>query len=314
MNLTIVIPAYNAAGHLADSLRALEEFARAGVEILLIDDGSEDHTVEVFYAHTRDWPAARCVKADHRGLAATRNRGIVEASREFLAFMDSDDMLCLEGAKAMIQALQVSRAPAVRGGETTREAGQAPECNRGKATNRVLKADRAMLQGFGGTLRFIYRTDFLISKGLTYPEDVTFAEDLIFYVRFAIACPEFLDISVIYYCYTVGRVEQMTAQSRAASWDALPRALERCINEVESGGRNLQVSVAAMIKWYALRGLPQVDSAIRRSPRIELRRLAKTAPRRLGLTDSQVNGRLFLVILNRLCAKFLGLNVGGWGR
>ena len=300
MDLTVIIPSYNSSGHLADSLRTLEAMASAGAEVVLIDDGSEDDTVKVFSELTRDWPAARAVQTSHRGLAATRNRGVLEASRKFLAFLDSDDSLCLEGVREMLNDLERSAAPAVRGGEISREVGQVPECRHRGGERKILKADRVMLEGFGGTLRFIYRRDFLIAHGLNYPENLGFAEDLVFYVRLAMACPEFVDINVDFYCYTVGRAGQMTAKSRADSWNTLPASLEMCIAEASTGSPELRASVAAMVRWYAIRGLPQVDSEIRRLPKKQLKGISKSARRQLGVSRLEVNRRLLMIGLSRV--------------
>lgn len=303
MNLTVVIPTYNAAGHLGESLPALREFALAGAEILLVDDGSDDNTAEVFSDMSSGWPTARVVQAPHKGLGATRNRGIIEASREFLAFMDSDDALCLGGASAMIEELQTSGAPAVRGGEISRQAGQIHQCRRGDGTKRMLRADRAMLRGFGGTLRFIYRREFLISQGLQYPENLSFAEDLVFYVRFAMACPEFLDMHVDYYCYTTGRAGQLTSQDRADTWRVLPGSLDVCIGEAALGSPDLRASVAALVNWYALRGLPQADPYVRQDLRPQLRELSKSARRRLRISRVGVGRRLATIGLARLFSR-----------
>ena len=89
--VSVIIPTFNRATTLPASIESVQRQTHPVGEIIVVDDGSEDGTsevVEVFgdgvtYIHQRQ-----------QGVSAARNRGISQASGEWLAFLDSDDRWC----------------------------------------------------------------------------------------------------------------------------------------------------------------------------------------------------------------------------
>lgn len=87
---TIVVPAYNVAATIGDTLRSLLAQTATDFEIVVVDDGSSDDTVAV--VRSFDDPRIRLVQQANRGLAGARNTGIAEARGQFVGFCDSDDL------------------------------------------------------------------------------------------------------------------------------------------------------------------------------------------------------------------------------
>jgi glycosyltransferase involved in cell wall biosynthesis len=84
--LSVVIPVYNAAGHLAECLEHLSKSSFRDFECIVVDDGSTDNSAEVARAF-----GARVIRTEgRRGPAHARNRGAAEATGEILFFIDSD--------------------------------------------------------------------------------------------------------------------------------------------------------------------------------------------------------------------------------
>ena len=84
--ISVVICAYNAADTLDECLRHTCALAYPNLDILVVDDGSTDTTVEIVERHSR----ARLVTIDHAGLSVARNEGYREAAGEIIAYLDSD--------------------------------------------------------------------------------------------------------------------------------------------------------------------------------------------------------------------------------
>jgi len=82
--ISVTIPAYNGAQFLDSALASINAQRFADLEVLLIDDGSEDEL--------RPPASVRYFRQQHSGPSAARNRGIRESRAEFLAFLDIDDM------------------------------------------------------------------------------------------------------------------------------------------------------------------------------------------------------------------------------
>lgn len=88
---TVVIPTYNRAGFIADTLRSVLAQTFAAFEIVVIDDGSKDNTATVVQQFTDARLHYHAKENGERGLA--RNYGLARAQGEYVLFLDSDDVL-----------------------------------------------------------------------------------------------------------------------------------------------------------------------------------------------------------------------------
>lgn len=96
MFFSVIIPTYNRKPILQKCLRALERQHLAangavdGYEVVLVDDGSTDGTVEWFSSHSAEFPHLRIFTQDHQGPSAARNLGVEKATGDTIVFIDSD--------------------------------------------------------------------------------------------------------------------------------------------------------------------------------------------------------------------------------
>jgi glycosyltransferase involved in cell wall biosynthesis len=90
MFLTVITPTYNRQPILAKCLTALENQTFDSYELLVVDDGSSDGTVEWLAANAAQFPHVRVVQQAHGGITAARNRGVTEAKGDVVVFVDSD--------------------------------------------------------------------------------------------------------------------------------------------------------------------------------------------------------------------------------
>ncbi|MBW4671088.1 MAG: glycosyltransferase [Cyanomargarita calcarea GSE-NOS-MK-12-04C] len=87
---SVVIPTYNRKPILEKCLRALEKQNVQGYEIVLVDDGSTDGTLEWLEAHKEEFPHVKSFLQDHAGPSAARNLGVEKALGDTIIFIDSD--------------------------------------------------------------------------------------------------------------------------------------------------------------------------------------------------------------------------------
>ena len=95
MFFSVVIPTYNRKPILEKCLKALEvqvlsENAVTDYEIVLVDDGSTDGTLEWLETHKDNFPHVRTFEQEHMGSAAARNLGVEKAKGDTIIFIDSD--------------------------------------------------------------------------------------------------------------------------------------------------------------------------------------------------------------------------------
>lgn len=93
LNISVIIPVYNASAYLKKAVESALQFEEVK-EILLIEDGSTDHSLEICQRLTSENARIQLLqhpdKGNH-GAGASRNLGLEKASQEFIAFLDADD-------------------------------------------------------------------------------------------------------------------------------------------------------------------------------------------------------------------------------
>ncbi len=87
--ISVVIPNYNNSGFLIECLESVLNQTYDNKEVILIDDGSTDESMQVLFPYQ---DRIRIIATENRGAAAARNTGILSAKGEFISFLDSDDV------------------------------------------------------------------------------------------------------------------------------------------------------------------------------------------------------------------------------
>lgn len=100
--VSVIIPAYNAARYLPETLASALGQTLSDIEVIVVDDGSKDNTAQV----AQSFPAVRCVHQQNAGVSAARNTGAAHARGEFLAFLDSDDLWHPDKLRQQVEALR----------------------------------------------------------------------------------------------------------------------------------------------------------------------------------------------------------------
>lgn len=103
--ISVIIPVYNGETFLKDTLESVGESTYKNLEILIVDDGSTDHSSEIYRECGQRDSRIRYVYQKNAGIVAARNRGIEEASGDYICFCDQDDLISKEMYQIMIERL-----------------------------------------------------------------------------------------------------------------------------------------------------------------------------------------------------------------
>lgn len=96
MKLSIILPVYN-TGHLVEkAINSLLNLKNIDLEILCMNDGSTDNSWEKLQEIEKKYNQVKLINKQNEGLSMTRNRGIQEASGDYVYFLDSDDWVNTE--------------------------------------------------------------------------------------------------------------------------------------------------------------------------------------------------------------------------
>jgi CDP-glycerol glycerophosphotransferase len=91
--ISVVVPIYNVEDYLSECLESIAAQTFSDLEAILVDDGSTDGSRAIADAFVARDPRFKLVGQPNAGLGAARNTGTAAASGEYLAFVDSDDVL-----------------------------------------------------------------------------------------------------------------------------------------------------------------------------------------------------------------------------
>lgn len=89
LRVSVIIPTHNRAHYLGEAVESVLGQSYGNREVIVVDDGSTDRTVDVVAAFGEH---VALVRQDNRGTGAARNAGVARASGDFLAFLDDDDI------------------------------------------------------------------------------------------------------------------------------------------------------------------------------------------------------------------------------
>ena len=106
--VSVVVPVYNVAAYLDTCLESLAQQTFEDLEVVMVDDGSTDESAEIAERFAARDSRFRLVQKANAGLGAARNTGARHASGEFLAFVDSDDVVPRHAYEYLLGALDES--------------------------------------------------------------------------------------------------------------------------------------------------------------------------------------------------------------
>lgn len=99
--ISVILPAYNAGKYIGEALQSIINQTVPVHEIIVVDDGSTDHTKEV----VSNFPV-RYIYQTNKGTAAALNTGIEQSSGDYLAFLDADDIWMPQRLYLQLQAFE----------------------------------------------------------------------------------------------------------------------------------------------------------------------------------------------------------------
>ena len=90
--ISIIVPVYNVEKYIAKCLKSLTLQTLQGIEIIIVNDGSLDRSIDIIEKYVKENPTKiKYYEKKNGGLSSARNYGIEYATGEYIAFLDSDD-------------------------------------------------------------------------------------------------------------------------------------------------------------------------------------------------------------------------------
>ncbi len=216
--VSIIIPCYNCEKLLGETLDCLKAQTFNDFEVVCINDGSTDNTLDVIKKY-KDEQALDIVSIDkpNGGVSSARNCGIEAATGEYLLFLDSDDIYHPEFVERMLDAAQnvdVVYCKLSRDLDVVKSFSAG--CVVGILQSQQQAMDKLLFEmGSYGFYCYIYKKNLIEEIGLRFDENTKFGEDREFNWKYLCHCKTAAWIDMPLYGY---RINNESATRKGASW------------------------------------------------------------------------------------------------
>lgn len=201
--VSYIVPVYNAANYLEPCVKSILACLETGDEIILIDDGSTDESDSIC---DRFGAAYECVTVEHLkngGVSRARNRGIQLAKKEYIRFVDSDDMVLPANHSTEADLL-------IMDAEVTD--GQSRLRRRVRMNSEKRFTPREILENLSSSDKqcllhylwnHLYKRKVILEHQIRFDESVTLGEDFLFNCAYLAHCATVEYQPVVCYRYFV---------------------------------------------------------------------------------------------------------------
>lgn len=108
--VSIIIPVYNMERWIERSVQSVLKQSYLNIEIILIDDGSIDNSLNICTKLSREFSNIRVFHQDNQGVSEARNLGLSVARGKYICFLDADDLYCREMVEKLVSAIENNNA------------------------------------------------------------------------------------------------------------------------------------------------------------------------------------------------------------
>ena len=184
MKLSVIIPAYNSAAFLGETLDSLLAQTHKAWEAVVVDDGSSDNTREIAESYSAKDSRIRCISQQNAGVSCARNRGLEEATGDYAVFLDADDLYEPDALRAFAETAETTGADIILGRLRFLENGKKGAFHDAAdalaACERAETFDKRLLWNFL-VCNKCYRRALLSEHGVRFP-DSGFSEEGAFFM------------------------------------------------------------------------------------------------------------------------------------
>ncbi len=260
--LSIVVPVYNAARYLAETLDSLLDQDISDYEILCINDGSTDASPEILEDYSRRYGSIRVIHQKNAGVSTARNVGIDNARGKFLWFVDADDLIApniLGKCKAIVEETGCQRL--AFGGYSFEDVLPQAQWQNRESLPCNAPGENCVVW------RTWFHVDFLREQVLYFRHpDITHGEDQLFMFEVIRTHPRTVTIPDIVYFYRVhsGSAENgRSLPNRRKRLKSHIRVVEELNRYYRQDGTTESADLLMSILWhvlYQIASMPKADA------------------------------------------------------
>lgn len=171
MLVSIIIPVYNSEKYLYKLLKDLVQQTYTQIEIILIDDGSTDKSLEICNIFKQKDDRIRVLSKENEGVSIARNKGVELATGDYITFLDSDDTLDINYIKELVENI---------------EDNSLVRCNNSNLKSTVIEKNEYIKQIVTGKIQgvcwgYLFKKELI--ENIKFDVNTSYMEDTIFIIQ-----------------------------------------------------------------------------------------------------------------------------------
>ncbi len=215
VKISMIMPVYNAAEFLAETLDIVLNQTLDDYELIAVNDGSKDNSLEILELYAERYPHLKIINQENAGPSAARNAGLDAAQGEYIYFPDSDDLLKPKSLQMLYNKAKKTNADLVIARyEIFNSISKTKVTNINGLTSKdeIDKYDQDILWTFS-LWNKLFRREVIEQNHFRFPP-VSYSEDGVFVMRFVYASEMIVGLPKVVYRY---RRENDTIQASITS-------------------------------------------------------------------------------------------------
>lgn len=207
--VSIIIPAHNAERYIADCIESVLKQSYEDWELIIVDDGSKDQTAEICSCYAGKDNRIRLFHNDTgKGVSSARNRGLDEATGDYIVFLDSDDLLPSDSV--LLRMNYMEEVDLVCGNnDEIDEDGRFLKKGLTRSVDSVLNNKDAVRiitvfnkQGYQGYCwNKLFKWEIIEKEHIRFHEEISYNEDRLFCYQYVTYCQKVKMIPEVVYHY-----------------------------------------------------------------------------------------------------------------
>ncbi len=231
--VSVIIPCYNCEKIVGETLESVEGQSYDNIEIICINDGSKDNTLAELEEYSQKSRFNfRIINQENGGVSVARNRGIEEATGEYILFLDGDDIYHKDFVKILVDAISnadVSYCRLSRNLDDVRN-------NKTPLTEHVMQNQKEAMDKLQyemakyGFYCYLYRKETMDKYNLRFTEGVKYFEDREFNWKYLCHCQSYAWVNDVLYGY---RVMENSATKQKIYWERI-ESTQNTLSRIET--------------------------------------------------------------------------------
>lgn len=205
--VSIVVPIYNSAKTLDRCINSLINQTYKNIEIILVNDGSEDDSLEICKKYEKNDDRIIIYDNENHGVSYTRNFGIQKAKGKYITFVDSDDYIEQNMIKDMLIKAKKNIDLVISGMIMRDKFSRTIAIYKLKEKKyifnkfmEVLNKDYQLISICGPCCK-LYKTEIIKENNIYFRKDMCMGEDTMFNIEYLRKCKNIVSLENIYYNY-----------------------------------------------------------------------------------------------------------------